>query len=282
MDVQGGRVSIPARPGRATTVQASLVTRLRALPGVRGLALVHRRPDAGEYGWNRGVVSCADLAGTPALGTCPAGARSEVVDLIFDGGRRFDHGNEPSPLDVASLPVTALVLDAQGAPATVERARTLLQRAYPLAAYPSTIAEEEANYPDTQRLAQYRQLADVVILASLPIAGCSLAVTVAAGLSERRRPFGLLRLAGTPLPVLRRVVALESAVPMLAVAAVAVGVSFLASAMFLRSQLGETLQPPSGGYYAAVAGGVLASVAIIASTLPLLSRLTGPENVRND
>jgi len=51
--------------------------------------------------------------------------------------------------------------------------------------------------PDSSRLlAGYKQLANVVILVSLPIAGCSLAVAVAAGLTERKRPFSVLRLTG--------------------------------------------------------------------------------------
>ncbi len=49
------------------------------------------------------------------------------------------------------------------------------------------------------RLTMVQQLADVIILASLPIAGCSLAASVVAGLTERKRPFSLLRLTGTPL-----------------------------------------------------------------------------------
>jgi hypothetical protein len=35
-------------------------------------------------------------------------------------------------------------------------------------------------------------------------------------------------------------------------------------------------------YYAIVAGGLLASLGIIASTLPLLERITGPETARNE
>jgi hypothetical protein len=64
----------------------------------------------------------------------------------------------------------------------------------------------------------YHQLVDVVILASLPIAGCRLAASVAADLADRKRPFSLLRLTGARLGMLRRVVALESAIPLLAVA----------------------------------------------------------------
>ena len=77
-------------------------------------------------------------------------------------------------------------------------------------------------------------------------------------------------------------VALESAVPLLVIAVVAIGAGFLAAALFLRSQLDYTLLAPGVDYYAIVGGGLVASLAIIASTLPLLGRITGPETARND
>jgi predicted lysophospholipase L1 biosynthesis ABC-type transport system permease subunit len=135
---------------------------------------------------------------------------------------------------------------------------------------------------DGKVTAAYRQLANVVIIASLPIAGVTLAVSVVAGLNERKRPFSLLRLTGAPLRVLRRVVWIESAMPLLAAAAVSIGTGFLAAYLFLRSQLSETLQPPGPAYYAVVAAGLLAALAIIASTLPVLRRVTGPEAARNE
>jgi predicted lysophospholipase L1 biosynthesis ABC-type transport system permease subunit len=134
----------------------------------------------------------------------------------------------------------------------------------------------------TQTLLQWQQLANVIILTSLPIAGCSLAVSVAGGLSDRKRPFSLLRLSGAPLGVLRRVVALESAVPLLVVAAVAIGIGLLAAQLFLRAQMDYTLRPPGVDYYLIVIGGLAASLGIIASTFPLLERITGPETARNE
>jgi predicted lysophospholipase L1 biosynthesis ABC-type transport system permease subunit len=128
----------------------------------------------------------------------------------------------------------------------------------------------------------WQQLANVVILASLPIAGCSLAASVAGGLSERKRPFSLLRLSGAPLRVLRRVVALESAVPLLVAAVVAIGTGFLAAQLFLRAQMDYTLRPPGAGYYLIVVAGLAVSLGIIAATLPLLERITGPETARNE
>lgn len=106
------------------------------------------------------------------------------------------------------------------------------------------------------------------------VAGCSLAVSIAGGLAERRRPFSLLRLTGVPLALLRRVVALEAAVPLLITAVVSAGAGLVTAALFLRAQVDQTLQPPGLTYYLLIAGGIIASLAVIASTLPLLERLT--------
>lgn len=63
-----------------------------------------------------------------------------------------------------------------------------------------------------------------VIAMTLLVAGCSLAIAAAGGIVERRRPFTLLRVAGTATPVLRRVVLLESVLP-LAVATIVAAVT---------------------------------------------------------
>jgi predicted lysophospholipase L1 biosynthesis ABC-type transport system permease subunit len=184
---------------------------------------------------------------------------------------------------LTSLPVLGVAVGTDGSPAAVERARTLLETGIPHAPYastPLTLGESNSQRGNARLTEQYRQLADVVILTSLPIAGCTLAVSVVAGLNDRRRPFALLRLAGARLSTLRRVVVLESAVPLLLGAAVAMGTGFLAAFLFLRAQLQQTLQPPGWAYVGVVAAGLLAALAVLASTLPALPRLTGPENAR--
>jgi predicted lysophospholipase L1 biosynthesis ABC-type transport system permease subunit len=128
----------------------------------------------------------------------------------------------------------------------------------------------------------YRQLADVVILVSLPVAGCTLAASIAAGLADRKRPFSMMRLAGAPLGGLQRVVALESAVPLLAVAAVAIGTGFGVSAMYATIQLAHSLVAPDTSYYLLTAGGIVVALGIIAATFPLLRRISGPEVTRNE
>ena len=143
---------------------------------------------------------------------------------------------------------------------TVERARTALERAFPGAGRLAA-TQQDFRTDSTSTLAGWQQLANVVMLASLPIAGCSLAVSVAGGLSERKRPFSLLRLTGVPLRVLRRVVTLESAVPLLVVAAVAIGTGLLAADLFLRAQTGLHRCVPPGAEYYVIVGARTARVA---------------------
>ena len=100
------------------------------------------------------------------------------------------------------------------------------------------------------QLAGYQQLANVVILVSFPIAGCSLAVSVVAGLNDRKRPFSMLRLTGVQLGTLRRVVALETVVPLFVVAVVAM--------VQKRAVWGEVLARPIG--VALLGGGAVVAV----------------------
>ena len=135
---------------------------------------------------------------------------------------------------------------------------------------------------DNSANGDYQQLANVVILISLPIAGCTLAAGIAAGLADRKRPFSLLRLTGARLATLRHVVALEGAVPLLSVAAVAIGTGFAGAAMFASEAQQHPMVAPGAAYWLLTAGGIVVSLGIIAATFPLLARITGPEAARNE
>ncbi|GAA1829960.1 ABC transporter permease [Luedemannella flava] len=261
-----------------------------AVPGVRSATLVREDPSVRETGPGMnlpGVVTCADLARTPGFGRCPDGAQTAQVwpELVGYGEAADPARVWPAArftvAEAEKLPAMTLVVNTDGTTATIERARTVLERAYPDRVRPPWWDGDFDN-DFTRALTGWQQLANVVILASLPIAGCSLAVSLAGGLSERRRPFSLLRLSGVPLRMLRRVVLLESAVPLLVVALVAIGFGFGAAQLFLRAQLDYTLVAPGMGYYVTVVAGLAASLAIIMSTMPMLRRVTGPESARND
>lgn len=272
-------------PPMTDAVPDRLLADIRAVPGFRGLAVVHAGPGRpGNPGLPPpGLVLCSDLAQIPVAGRCPAGARTAAVplftflDLRSNAAKRWP-GAAIGPTEAARLPVQLLYVTTDGSTAAMERIRTLLTTAYPR--YTARTVGDFAT--DQQReFAGWRQLADVVLLTTLPIAGCSLAVSVVAGLSDRRRPFAILRLTGAPLRLLRRVIGLESALPLLTMAAISVGTGFAAAAMFLTSQMHYDLVPPGAAYYALVVLGLAVALGIIASTLPLLRRITGPGAVRN-
>jgi hypothetical protein len=267
-------------------------------PGVRGVFVVHVNPAFDPQVGPEpqlserllpGLVSCADLARVPTYGRCEAGAEVAAVnsDLGIAARRRGPAGvqvpawptSTVRSADLAGLPVLSIVVRTDGSAAVVERTRTQLELAYPQRFPPSM--GDEFNDTFVSTLAGWQQLADVVIVASLAIAGASLAVAVAGGLNERKRAFSLLRLTGVPLRVLHRVVALESGVPLLVAAVVATAAGFLAADLFLRAQMEYTLLSPAPGYYVTVGIGLLACTGVIASTLPLLRRITGPETARN-
>ena len=252
------------------------------------MTLVHQGPSQAEQMKSFGVVACGQLAKTPAIGKCAPGETVASVGYFFS--HLLGHNSHASStvwpsanLSVASAarrPVDAVVVATDGSPGSLERARTTLERAFPFQGTPVAV---EAFDPSTARLlTMIQDMTDVIIVASLIIAACSLAVNIAAGLGERKRPFSLLRLTGVPTGLLHRVVTLESALPLLLVAAVSIVVGLVSAALYLHSQVGIAFSIPGITYWATVAGGLVVSLAIIASTFPLLNRITGPEAARNE
>ncbi|HET9970718.1 MAG TPA: ABC transporter permease [Streptosporangiaceae bacterium] len=284
---------------------APLAAQLRGIRGVHGVLVVRAvrkltipagfhglgdTPDGFSGPVPAGVVSCAQLATVPALGRCPAGATAAAFPADGFNGPLFNLNATAITWPAANVPVArldrlgvdALDVATDGSAAAVEQAKTVLETApaYPSATAPSTIADLIGQDNSSNDI--YRQLAITIILISLPIAGCTLAAGIAAGLADRKRPFSLLRLTGARLATLRRVVALESAVPLLAGAVVAIGTGFAATAMYATLVMQHPLVAPGTAYYLLTAGGILAALGIIASTFPLLARLTGPDVARNE
>ena len=274
-----------------------MLARLRRISGVQGIAelradpgLTMSSPRLGiQPGFPAAVVSCAQLASTPALGRCPAGAAAAKVSPFLTAGHfasRSLAGVTWPAADISakrldSLSLYSLDVATNGSVPTVEQARTVLENSYPTGVgSPHTLGEDSIAQNTADNA--YQQLADVVILTSLPIAGCTLAASVATGLADRKRPFSLLRLTGARLGMLRRVVVLESAVPLIAVAAIAIGIGFGASAMFTTVQLAHPLVAPDVGYYVMTAAGIVLALGVIVAMFPLLRRITSPEVARNE
>ncbi|MGA8456728.1 MAG: ABC transporter permease, partial [Streptosporangiaceae bacterium] len=282
-------------PTAAVPPPAALLARLSHIDGVQSVIEVRAHPGLTlprrliASGGPAGLVSCAQLARVAALGHCPAGAATVAFPQFLadaPAGRNLARitwpGEGVSASQLSGLDLDSIDIATNGSQSAVEQARTALEttNAYPAIGAPLTLGELSTQQNSVNNA--YQQLADVVILTSLPIAGCTLAAAGAAGLADRKRPFSMLRLTGARLGMLRRVIALESAVPLLTVAVVSIGVGFAASAMFASVQLQHTLVAPGAGYYLIVMAGIAASLGIIAATFPLLRRITGPETARNE
>ena len=304
----GSRVTDPGPAAPA----AALAARLDAIGGIHGVVVLRADPtltipgtfhDLGvnAFGGNPGgsvppipadVASCAQLATVPGLGRCPAGATAAAIPAGVFGPNGFfgNQGSSGFTWPAANVPaarldalgVDALGVETDGTTAAVEQARTVLETepAYPVLTAPFTL--EDYVVADVASNNGYQQLANVVVLVSLPIAACTLVAGIAGGLADRKRPFSLLRLAGARLSTLRGVVALEGAVPLLSVAAVAIGTGFAGAAMFAKEAQQHPMVAPGMVYYLLTVGGIVISLAIIAATFPLLARITGPEAARNE
>lgn len=258
---------------------AALISRLRAISGVHRVVAL-RLPATGD-GAMAVLAGCADLLATgmvrcsdpQALVTVDSQRLGTPADAVIAGSTPIP----PSTLD--TLPLAGLITLTDGHTATIERARTAIGAALGDRNGGIDTAAEENDLLNHQLL-QLQRLVTIALVLTLVIAGCSLAVSVAGGLVERRRPYALLRLAGADPGDLRRTVLAETSAPLLVVATISAGLGLVLAAVVLREVHAEW-KPPDPEYWAALAGGVLVALLLSAATaLPLLGRVTSVENAR--
>jgi hypothetical protein len=242
------------------------------------------------------VMSCSALRGLAVLGQCAPGLQAvEVTDNSLYGDNPLYNtapiASASSPAHTGDLAKLSLitVLVRVDSPATLERVRTYLavntppqesggQGAAPTP--PRTFGE--ILQIRLARAATFEKIVYAAVALTLIVAGCSLAVAVGGGLVDRKRPFTLLRVSGTPVGVLSRVVLMEAAVPLVAATVVAAGIAYGTSVWaFVRLAPTGTAVPQLGAdYYALMGIGLTVAFGVITVTLPLLRRMTTPGNVR--
>jgi hypothetical protein len=184
-----------------------------------------------------------------------------------------------TPEELAELPVVSMAAVTDGEVASIERARTVLGAALPGTPV-VTGADIDAETQETFRTMQ--RVSNIALAVTLVIAGCSLAVAVAGTIVERRQPFALLRLAGTSLSDLRRIVLAEAAAPLLMVATASAALGLAVAAVVLSTTGGgsRAFVLPGAGYWLSLAGGLTAALVVVLATLPLLDRLTSLDSAR--
>jgi hypothetical protein len=279
---------------------AQLISGLGAIPGATVYPLYSLVAGGGSVGPGLGpgdtAVSCAVMRALAVLGQCAPGLTAvQASDSgLFDDNpmyntKPFVNSSNPAYTGtLSSLPLQTVMVRVNS-PATLERVRTYLtintppQQAQGQGSAPTpprTFGETLQIRLD--RANTFEKIVYAAVALTLIVAGCSLAVAVGGGLVDRKRPFTLLRVSGTQVGVLSRVVLLEAAVPLLAATIVAAGIAYGTSVLaFVRLAPKGTAIPQLGAdYYALMGIGLAAAFGVIAVTLPLLRRMTNPGNVR--
>ncbi|HTU04346.1 MAG TPA: FtsX-like permease family protein [Trebonia sp.] len=242
------------------------------------------------------LASCAAMRALAALGTCAPGLSAAVVadQSLYGDNPRYDTApivGASSPAytgDLTALPLKTVLVRTNSA-ATLEQVRTYLAVNAPpqensgngsAPTPPRTFGETLGIR--TARADTVEKIVYAAVALTLIVAGCSLAVAVGGGLVDRKRPFTLLRVSGTQVGVLSRVVLLEAAVPLLAATVVAAGIAYGTSMWaFVRLAPKGTAIPQLGhDYYTIMGIGLVVAFGVITVTLPLLRRMTAPGNVR--
>ena len=254
------------------------------------------------------VIDCASLAELPVLGTCPHGVTAVEANvdnlLSTDNPIFFNKGlpavttrSQSKPTNLSGLRIGALLIKTRDA-GTRERVRTFLTtfnasvaglagdlRSWQMGTLEPETFGEVAKIRDNDADNVLRVVLAGVAL-TLLVAGCSLAVTVGGSLVDRKRPFTLLRVSGTPLSTLYRVVLLESALPLVVASVVAAATGVAIAEPVIKAILtsihgaGSISVYPTSVYYATVGAGLAVSLAVIAAAMPLLGRITTPDKTR--
>jgi hypothetical protein len=287
-----------------------LVSALDAQPGVTVIP-VYANP-SGAAG-SDSVVSCSAIRVLPALGSCAPGVAAVQAGLfgLLTGDNPIFFNQDLPAVTRASTRATArlsglqlsgLLVKTDG-PDALERVRTFLTASTGTspgkldraglsqwqmgAILPETFGEVTAIRNDD--VANVERVALAILALVLIVAGCSLAVSVAGGVLDRKRPFTLLRLSGTPLRTLNRVALFEALGPLAGATVVAAAVAVAIVGPPLRALFNVHLGPqqhfasaghPDAVYYLTVVAGLALSALVVASTLPLLNRITQPDRAR--
>ncbi len=208
------------------------------------------------------VTSTWDQAGVPLASNIPVRTfpdTKDVSDSIIIDPALLPAGMEPEFIDVV-LPTT---------PANAEAARTALVGAAP---------GEEVGSRSLHMMSQQQQLGDlrrvtvIGLIAAGVLAGCSAAVATAGSVMDRRRTFGALIAAGTPVRVLSRALRMEAAMPAM-VATIGAGVVGILVGMGLYSMVEKTSVVLSPWLFAPVVLGI--GVALLGASVctPALKRV---------
>jgi hypothetical protein len=225
------------------------------------------------------AVRCADLARVSNV-TCPLpvsldGPDPRPATELFVVPNLYGPAGfiEPGP-EAASQPVQTVFVPTDGTRAAEERVRTLAAIAVPSA---RTETDRELRARTTEEFAWVDGVLPPAMAFVLLVAACSLTVATVSGLMERRRPFALLRASGVRLGELRRIMLLETGLPLVITALGGMATATLVTYMITP---GEEWGLPDASFFAGLGLAMVAALAVSSLALPLMDVATRHDSAR--
>jgi hypothetical protein len=120
-------------------------------------------------------------------------------------------------------------------------------------------------------------LAYVGMGVTLFVAIASLIVSTIGGLLERRRSFVTLRLGGMTVAQMKRTVMIESIIPLISVSLLACGLGVWVGWVFVSAVSRSAKPTLTPLYFCIVIGSLLIATLAIRQILPMLGKITRPE-----
>lgn len=268
--------------------------------GRGGAARLRFGPGPGRFD---SIIDCAGLRNFPAIGSCAPSVHAvyanTINDMITDNTLTItlpvvSASSSAARADARHLDLGMLLVKTDNA-STMEKVRTTLTEFNATVNVGGGITGWQMGYLEPETFGEMAQIrndddnnAEDIVLAIVGLtllgAACSLAVTVGGGIVERKRAFTLLRLSGTSMATLYRVVVLESVLPLLtaSLVAAATGIGVALPLVKALPKLGRESQLawPGSTYYLAMSLGLVIALAVVSCSLPLLGRVTRPDSAR--
>lgn len=250
---------------------AERAAKLAAVRDVPGVTLVTTLLYIEDDHVNGLALPAADAA---ALGlTVPPNTNWAVIPDHYFTNWESTQPVEPMPIaDAAATGPLAhprsVIVDTDGTLAAIERARTAIEGAWYQPYSPPATRADLALTGSLDFASQYAGLANTGIVLATIISAISLAVATIAGVLDRRRVLGLLRLTGMPPRTLSSALTLETAVPLVSTFALCIGLGALTAWALVSGLSGgrRTVTWPAPSFYWTIALSLaLAAVAVLAT-----------------